>query len=221
MIPVPAEKWLHPTLHNWLSVIRGDRADNGVMASSSKEESRMSPQGHHSSKAARSQSPDPLRRSEGRPGGATLPGRDGAHDFDFQTGRWHVHNERLVKRLQGCTEWETFEATNRARLLPGGLGNMDEFHTDHWPGFVGMSLRLYDPHTRLWSIYWASNQKGVLDPPVVGSFSDGVGVFEGHDELDGRPIVVRFTWSDITPTGRAGSRPSRRTRGEPGRRTGS
>ena len=108
-----------------------------------------------------------------------------------------------MKRLQGCTEWETFEATNRARLLPGGLGNMDEFVTDHWPGFVGMSLRLYDPHTRLWSIYWASNQKGVLEPPVVGSFSDGVGVFEGHDELDGRPIVVRFTWSNITRDGSA------------------
>jgi hypothetical protein len=78
---------------------------------------------------------------------------------------------------------------------------MDEFVTDHWPGFVGMSLRLYNPHTRKWSIYWANNQKGVLEPPVVGSFSNGVGVFEGHDELDGRPIIVRFTWSNITATG--------------------
>jgi hypothetical protein len=78
---------------------------------------------------------------------------------------------------------------------------MDEFVTDHWPGFVGMSLRLYSPHTRKWSIYWVNNQKGVLEPPVVGSFSNGVGVFEGHDELDGRPIAVRFTWSSITPTG--------------------
>ena len=127
--------------------------------------------------------------------------RDGAHDFDFLPGRWRILNERLVKRLQGCTEWETFEATNRAQLLPGGLGNMDEFVTDHWPGFVGMSLRLYNPHTRKWSIYWVNNQKGVLEPPVVGSFSNGVGVFEGQDELDGRPIVVRFTWSNITKTG--------------------
>lgn len=127
--------------------------------------------------------------------------RDGSHDFDFQTGRWCVRNERLVKRLQGCTDWETFEATLRARLLPGGLGNMDDFATDHWTGFVGMSLRLYNPHTRTWSIYWVNNQKGVLEPPVVGSFSDGVGVFEGHDELDGRPIVVRYTWSHVTKTG--------------------
>lgn len=144
---------------------------------------------------------DRLPRGQGSPVSGARAERDGSHDFDFWAGRWRIRNERLVKRLQGCTEWETFEATNRARLLPGGLGNMDEFVTDHWPGFVGMSLRLYNPHTRKWSIHWASNQKGVLEPPVVGSFSGGVGVFEGQDELDGRLIVVRFTWSDITPTG--------------------
>src|SRR5918996_410365 len=128
------------------------------------------------------------------------PDRDGSHDFDFQTGRWRIRNERLVKRLQGCTEWETFEAVQHARLLPGGLGNIDDFITEHWPGFVGMSLRLYNPRTRQWSIYWATNQTGVLYPPVVGSFTDGVGVFEGRDEEGGQPVRVRFTWSSITPT---------------------
>jgi hypothetical protein len=34
----------------------------------------------------------------------------------------------------------------------------------------------------------------------VGSFANGVGVFEGRDELDGRPIVTRFVWSGITDT---------------------
>jgi hypothetical protein len=129
-----------------------------------------------------------------------LPHRDGSRDFDFQTGRWRIHNERLVKRLQGCTEWETFEAILNARLLPGDLGNIDEYLTDHWPGFVGVSLRLYDHGTGKWSIYWASNRTGTLDPPVVGSFVDGIGVFEGRQELDGRPILVRFTWSSVTRT---------------------
>jgi len=126
--------------------------------------------------------------------------RDGSHDFDFQTGRWRIHNERLVKRLQGCTDWETFEATQTARLLPGGLGNIDDFLTDHWPGFVGISLRIYNRETRQWSIYWASNRIGALEPPVVGAFDNGVGIFEGRQELDGRPILVRFTWSNITST---------------------
>ncbi len=131
---------------------------------------------------------------------SAMPDLDGSHDFDFQTGQWHIHNERLVKRLQGCTEWEIFEATLNARLLPGGLGNIDEYLTDHWPGFVGVSLRIYNRQTGKWSIYWASNQIGTLEPPVVGSFVNGVGIFEGRQELDGRPILVRFTWSNITKT---------------------
>jgi hypothetical protein len=65
-----------------------------------------------------------------------------------------------------------------------------------------MSLRLYNPRTRTWSIYWTSNRIDGLEPPVVGSFDDtGVGVFEGRQELDGRPILVRFTWSNITRDG--------------------
>ena len=55
--------------------------------------------------------------------------------------------------------------------------------------------------TRKWSIYWASNRIDGLEPPVVGSFDNGVGVFEGRQQLDGRPILVRFTWSNITETG--------------------
>jgi hypothetical protein len=127
------------------------------------------------------------------------PARDGSHDFDFQTGHWRIRNHRLKERLQGCTEWETFEATQETRLLPGGLGNVDTFLTEHWPGFAGMSLRLYNPSTRKWSIYWVSNRMGALEPPVVGSFENGIGLFEGRQEVDGRrPILVRFTWSNIT-----------------------
>ena len=106
---------------------------------------------------------------------ATAPDRDGSHDFDFQTGRWRIHNRRLGERLKGCTEWETLEATQEARLLPGGLGNTDDFFTEHWPGFVGMSLRLYNARTRKWSIYWASNRIDGLQSPTVGSFDNGVG----------------------------------------------
>jgi hypothetical protein len=132
---------------------------------------------------------------------AHTPARDGSHDFDFQTGRWRIRNERLKERLRGCTEWETFEATQEARPLPGGLGNIDDFVTDHWPGFVGMSVRLYNRRTRQWSIYWASTRTDGFEPPVVGSFENGTGVFEGRQELDGQPILVRFTWSDISRTG--------------------
>lgn len=63
-----------------------------------------------------------------------------------------------------------------------------------------MSLRLFDPDMRRWSIYWADNRAGVLQPPVVGAFADGVGVFAGADVCAGQAVVARFTWSAITAT---------------------
>lgn len=124
--------------------------------------------------------------------------QDGRHDFDFYHGHWQVRNERLSQRLVGSQDWETFEAAQHCRPILGGLGNLDEFSTGWSGGFLGMTLRLFDPRTRQWSIYWASNRDGVLEPPVVGAFEDGVGTFYGRDRHQGRPVLTRFIWDDIS-----------------------
>lgn len=136
---------------------------------------------------------------------AAPPTTDAAHAFDFLMGLWHIRNTRLVRRLAGCTDWETFEATGTAHPLPGGIGNYDDFTPLEWnPGFVGMSLRVFSHAAQRWSIYWLDNTTGGLDattgvlrPPVVGGFREGVGVFEGDDLCDGRPVRVRFEWSQM------------------------
>ena len=120
---------------------------------------------------------------------------DGRHDFDFLNGNWTIRNRRLLQRLAGSDEWETFDATSSCHPILGGMGNEDEFLSPHRPGFIGMSLRFFDPATRLWSIYWIDNKMGVLQPPVVGRIVDGAGVFDGPDTFDGKPIVVRYAWS--------------------------
>jgi hypothetical protein len=124
-----------------------------------------------------------------------------ASDFDFFMGSWDVHNRCLRKRLAGSDEWDEFEATSAARPLLDGLGNEDEFRTDYCGGFIGMSLRFFDPETQLWSIYWTDTRRcGQLDPPVFGSFAGDTGVFLGEDTFEGRPILVRFLWSGVTTT---------------------
>jgi hypothetical protein len=127
-----------------------------------------------------------------------------ARDFDFWIGRWKVRNRVLRERLAGCDEWDEFDATVEARLILDGLGNEDEFQTDHDGGFTGMSFRFFDPERGLWSIYWADSRRpGVLDRPVFGAFAGDVGVFEGPDTFAGRPILMRFTWTGVTtPTPR-------------------
>ena len=138
----------------------------------------------------------------------TAAGNDGRHDFDFLHGQWSIRNERLTQRLAGSTDWEVFHATQRCQPLLGGLGNVDDFVSE-WmrPGtderFIGMTLRLFGVESRQWSIYWAGSHDGVLDPPVVGAFAneaDGqrVGTFNGVDEYEGRPVRVRFRWSQIS-----------------------
>jgi hypothetical protein len=127
-----------------------------------------------------------------------------ARDFDFWIGSWKVRNRRLRRRLAGSHDWDVFDATSVARPLLDGLGNEDEFRTDFDGGFIGMSFRFFDPETKEWWIYWADTRRpGELDPPVIGSFEGDVGVFEGEDTFEGRPILVRFIWSGVaTPTPR-------------------
>ncbi len=130
--------------------------------------------------------------------------RNGARDFDFWMGSWKVRNRYLRERLKGSSEWVEFDATVAARLLLDGIGNEDEFRTDHDGGFIGMSFRFFDPTIEKWAIYWADTRRpGLLDPPVLGSFSGDVGIFEGDDTFEGKPIRVRFIWSGTaTPTPR-------------------
>jgi hypothetical protein len=124
-------------------------------------------------------------------------GCGGVRDFDFLFGRWRVHNERLRERLAGSTDWQCFDAIAECRPILGGAGNIDEFVTDEFEPtvFFGMTLRLFDRATQRWSIYWASDRSGRLEPPVIGGFEEGIGRFDGDDVHDGRPVRVRFVWS--------------------------
>ena len=124
------------------------------------------------------------------------------HDFDFYMGSWRVHHRRLKRRLAGNNEWEEFDGTSTAWPLLGGAGNVDD-NVLELPGgaYRAISLRSYDPQGDTWSIWWLDGRNpSVLDPPVVGSFEGGVGTFVGEDTFEGKPILVRFIWSDITST---------------------
>jgi hypothetical protein len=125
---------------------------------------------------------------------------DGRHDFDFLHGRWRVHNERLARRLAGSHEWHRFDARCECWPVLDGIGNQDRYQARFPDGqpLEGLTLRLFDPATRSWSIYWADSRRGRLDPPVVGRFADGRGRFVGDDLFEGRPIRVAFVWTVVS-----------------------
>lgn len=128
----------------------------------------------------------------------TSSAESSARDFDFLIGTWRVHNRYLRHRLVGSDVWDEFESSCTARRILDGFGNQDEFRISHGGGFVGMSFRFFDPVTREWAIYWADSRRpGQLDPPMVGAFSEGSGVFKGFETIRGTPVVVRFIWSRV------------------------
>lgn len=117
------------------------------------------------------------------------------NDFDFFIGSWKVHNRKLNKRLANCREWTEFEATSHCRKLLNGYGNTDSFYTSiNGKPFEGMTLRLFNPLTKLWSIYWADSNNVTLDVPQIGSFENGAGEFFAHDVFAGQAVIVKFNW---------------------------
>lgn len=126
---------------------------------------------------------------------------DGSHDFDFEIGTWKTHVRRLVQPLTGSTAWVEMDGITTVRKVWGGKANLVELVADGPGGhFEGLSLRLYNPGTRKWSLNFASSSDGTMTPPTIGGFKDGRGEFYDHEPFNGRTILVRFVISDITPT---------------------
>jgi hypothetical protein len=124
----------------------------------------------------------------------------GAHDFDFLNGSWSIHNRFLKDRLSGSHDWIEFEGALEFERRLHGLANLDRFTTlREGVAMEGMSLRFFDPLTELWSIYWADTVRaGALQPPMVGTFKDGVGEFFGDEEWRGQKVACRFRWTKTT-----------------------
>jgi len=130
----------------------------------------------------------------------TASERSSKHDFDYLVGKWRLRNRTLKEPLSGRDEWEEFDATQELQPILLGLGNFDIFHAelDGQP-FEGLTVRLFDPKTRLWTIYWADSKMMKLDDGKVGSFDGDEGDFFGRENVAGKDVIVRFHWDKRSP----------------------
>lgn len=130
---------------------------------------------------------------------AAIPGA--VHDFDFLIGSWTMHNRFLKGRLQNSHEWIEFDGTLRVQPILKGLGNIDEYSAlREGRAIEGATLRLFNPATGDWSLYWVDNVRaGILQPPMVGKFRGEVGEFFGDEEVSGRKVLCRFRWTRTNP----------------------
>jgi NIPSNAP len=125
-----------------------------------------------------------------------------SNDFDFLLGSWRVHHRRLKERLADNHEWIEFEGTCVVQKILGGVGTLDEYVLP-FPGdaYRAAALRTYDAAKRQWSIWWIDGRMpSHLAPPVIGGFNEGAGTFYGEDTFRGKPIHVRFFWTNLAKT---------------------
>ena len=121
-------------------------------------------------------------------------------DFDFLQGSFEVTGQRLRDPFDADSGWRDMPATSSAVLLLDGAVSIDEMWFPEEERF-GMSLRLFDPSSRTWTVRWLTSSGGGLQPPVEGTWRDGRCWFTGPDEHDGEPILTSYSWFDVTATG--------------------
>jgi hypothetical protein len=126
--------------------------------------------------------------------------RDGQHDFDFEIGTWRTHLSRLQKPLSGSTTWVEYEGTTVVRKVWNGRANLVELEVDGPSGHLeALSLRVYNPQSRQWSLNFANSRSGSLSQPMIGEFKNGRGEFYDQETFNERAIYVRFVISVLTP----------------------
>lgn len=125
---------------------------------------------------------------------------DGQRDFDFEIGTWKTSLKRLLNPLTGSTKWVEYEGTTIVRKVWEGNANLVELDVSGPAGNIkALSLRLYNPKSRQWSLNFANIKGGVMAVPTIGEFKNGRGEFYNQETLNGRAILVRFVIFDITP----------------------
>jgi hypothetical protein len=138
-------------------------------------------------------------RGSAQPNAPARP--DGQHDFDWEIGSWKTHLKRLQRPLMGSTTWVEYEGTSVVRKVWDGRANLVELDVSGPAGRIeGLSLRLYNPEARQWSLNFSNARTGTLSTPALGEFKNGRGEFFGMDTLGGgRAILVRFVISQLDP----------------------
>jgi hypothetical protein len=127
--------------------------------------------------------------------------RDGQHDFDFKLGNWTTHIRRLQKALTGSTSWIEYTRRVTVRKVWDGRAALEEIEADAPSGhFESLTLFLYNTSAHQWSLNFANGDEGTFNQPCIGTFREGRGEFFDQETYNGRAILVRIVWSDITAT---------------------
>jgi hypothetical protein len=128
-------------------------------------------------------------------GAGTVDEQPGQRDFEPLLGRSSFHL-KVRKALSGSTQWVNFTGFGNCTPLWHGRAQLDtidlEGPTKH---IEGLTVRLFNPKTHEWRLYWANSRDGLVVVPQIGQFKAGHGEFYAQDVLDDKNVLVKFDWS--------------------------
>jgi hypothetical protein len=118
----------------------------------------------------------------------------GQHGFDFELGTWKMRLQQLQHRLVGSRTWLSSDADSFTQKIWGGRGDLEQFKGSGPQRIEGLTLRLYNPQTHQWRLYWATSNDGSMAVPQIGQFRGDRGAFYAQDTFEGRAVWIRFLW---------------------------
>jgi hypothetical protein len=123
-----------------------------------------------------------------------MTARQQSHAFDFQFGAWKV----TIRARRG-TGWTTYTGTHVVTPIWNRASNYGVMEVDGPVGHIeGVQLRLYDPQSHLWNLWFAQSKTGELGEPSRGRFVNGHGEFFERGSVNGVPTLSRTLTLGIT-----------------------
>lgn len=120
------------------------------------------------------------------------------HAFDWQLGNWTIHMQRMLRPLSNSETWTAYDGTVDVKKLWNGRANLAEIKAAGASGSLQfLSLRLYNPDSHQWMLYFAHDGSDAVNPPMYGGFKNGHGEFYDVEAVDGKSILARFVFDNV------------------------
>jgi hypothetical protein len=141
---------------------------------------------------------EPPRRA-GSPAGGAAGAGDGRRDFDPLLGDWTYHLKRRKDPLTGSNTWVNLTGNGVCYKVWDSGAQLDTIVVDGGGQHIeGLTLRLFNPKSQQWRLYWANSKDGIVVVPQIGEFKNGHGQFYAQDIFNDKSIFIKFDWTATT-----------------------
>jgi hypothetical protein len=125
----------------------------------------------------------------------TVDEQPGQRDFEPLLGRWSFHLK--VRSKPGSSQWIDYTGPGECKPLWHGRAQLDTINLEGPTKHIeGLTVRLFNPKTHEWRLYWANSRDGLVVVPQIGQFKAGHGEFYAQDQDgDNKTFLNKFDWS--------------------------